>query len=630
MQQTYKMTEKFRVRPRFGFKQFEGAYVREITKDRIQAITSGTVTADLVPADAQISDGNVVTFSDVDSHTVLYFTYVQNVRSFDSVAAAKKKVPALGDVEQIRGPVQVFDITEFLPVPVAKVERIPYDEPQYDVLELVGSNATRYFVSAHASDLQDERARVKAGDLSALSALPTATSTICVSEMTENGLKPCYKYTFNSAPLFVVMTPEQLAARPEELVTYEGLAVPWRGQNVSITPGIEAVHILLTLVGDLVVVMYERQLEVFPINLVRGGLTLPLVICSTSITTCIFEAAVKLLNNHGDTVRIAVFAPETGGITPNERAGWRLVEGTVDYEPEMAADAFESVSDAVAYLRSSWRNFLHVRYPDGAQLVVMSPRRFSARPLAAFPLSHVKLSECRNNGNRYLLTAMCRCAESIVEDAFKASVLGDKGYLVRLFYDQECKQSFGDLMKFFNTAFEERYAATSTPTIRISPDALRLMDNKPHVTIQLQPGKFSDVKTAIERASPSEIQTIGTMIYELVMSRFLRYCISAIYVLYGSGESSHHQYAYIVYRHVKTALAARARIYYLINNRFEAIEKEAGSFVGRPVMSRLWSIVQRSHGIARQQLFMAFVLNRGQMQFAEVLPELENIYYKSL
>jgi hypothetical protein len=638
------MTEKFRIRSKIADPSLSGAFKRDITKERVEAIVDGNVTYDFVPAYADIKQGDAIVYSKPGSSIPLYRAFVGRTKLCDSlfspgvrsaVAEFGEKLTGVrnsfGDADDPGTPVIVYEIINFGPAPMPGVPAVPHPDPQYDAIELLGNAGTRYIASVHATDIVGARESIKKkNDMDALRDLPAHHTTFCMSELTPEGYRCIYSFTFNSAPVVAVASPDELDARPNTITSANGIAMPWKDSQVVITKGAEAVRIMISFFAGHVFVVYERQLEIFRLETVKGKLALPLVICSIAITECILEAILELMQEPRDTVIVGIAAPETGATTPNEKAFWFLIESSRPYksiEDTTGEDmSLPTLADATAHMRASWRNFIHVRYADGTQVVIMARRLFEARIIAPLPLSHVVLSECYTNGNQYLLFSMRKCAEAIVQHSMRAAIFGDNPFTVPLFFDQECKMNYKELLAFFEATFSERRVNTSAPVLVMNPDNLRLIESKQHALVQMGGGKFANVWQAVQSATSSELPTIGTQIYELIMARFIRIAISALYVVYNTCQSPHQHYAHVLHRQVKITMANRARIHYLINDCFERICAAEGSFPQSPAMVKVWNRTKQSGGEAQKQMFMAMVLNRAEEQFWNVAGILDKIY----
>jgi hypothetical protein len=501
-------------------------------------------------------------------------------------------------------------------------------------------------------------AQVSGADVSANQALSADAQTRVVLHRLVPGQKPerIGDYGFSSGPLLVYMGHLEFLDNPEVLRTDTGLEIPWRGQRVLLTQGREAIRCLLYRAFGHLVLVYERQIEVMPIALLKdgAGVSCELTICNPEITIKLFEAANALLHDEGDVAMVAVYTPETTSTTTNHRIGWFVVEGNIPEDRVLSAyreTAQESVAledrkAAAAHLRASWRNFVHARFEDGRQVVIMDTRMRTARRAAELPLKNAKLRESGDQGGIYMATLMLRTARRAVKTCSQHATLQQRRPgesradplhdTLPLFFDQDGCLRYRALLDIFRRSFTERTRKDGgLPWLQIDGEFVSALDGvEPRLIKYESPGGLGVQDLILSGKKTAE------NIHEAYMERFIRALITTIYVNYGthgnvvSARMDRRQLAHLIYRAGLTLIELREKIYTFLATAYTWLEARQADFPAE--LRRVWddamshcnpqtrvhargrgsgSVARAGQPSLHKDLFIAYVMNRSNDKF---------------
>lgn len=676
------MADQFVVLPRSLPDTNIGAPIRRLPADQITAYVDTSNVIDIVEKSDRFSDGTWLQLIATDRPGVRAVAQITDLQEFPSFGEA---VTAIGDALQLFGET----IDEFIgrtdpqrgngeviafrystvrmtapPPPI-----IPPAEPNMQVYDTVHFQSLDSpvigVVSIHATDLESERRTIanakygnsvsEAGLLSAQQGLLDGETRLVVDLVGPDNQETIFKFGFNSAPVIIYAQPDDFSENPETICSDGGIQMGWSNSRVLLTQGREAIRCLISRLFGHIVIVYERQIEILPIALFENGIQCDLVICNMDVTIKLLEAANLLLHNDNDTAMVAVHTPETACATTNIGAGWFVIEGNIpaDRVERACADAgqdslrINSKAEAVAYLAESWRNFVHVRYENGHQAVIMHPRMRYASRAASLPLQRVQLRECKNLGGQYMGMALRGAAARVLEDCCYYATLKDFSskksegpsskaqskplYDTRpLFFDHHGQLRYSELKKQLEQNFEEVVGKDDAVWLRIDPDFAAALDSE-------EPQLIRYTNTIGARQLILEKHVTGTQIFEGYMERLLRALISAIYVCYGHREnptervrSGRLDLAHIIYRGALATIKRRERAYHALTVGYDWLTKNQSEFP--PKFRLLWHTAFTHQRAAQapvskhKELVIAYSLNRSIQNFNEIESYLNSVY----
>jgi hypothetical protein len=685
------MTDRYYPTPRVPHDHHAGDPRRLMTASRIMAVVDESVAVDLATVIPDITDGTWIQLIASDHPGTRAIAVAVDIRHHNSRADAMRELGdelfkegetaeeymASPDAPPAEGPVMSFRYQSAETAP-AQSRAVPPAEPgmtRNDVRHLQGIRGDMGIISVHSTDLHVARrmlvdarsgAKIDPEDIQRAQADIVNARTIVILDRLIPGEAPMQvgSYEFNSAPVAAYMDAGEFREDPETIRTDNGIEFQWRGVPVLLTQGREAIRCLLYRAFGHLVLVYERQIEVLPITLLRnGGVSCGLTIGNPEITVKLFEAANALLEEEGDVAMVAVYTPETASMTTNARVGWFYVEGTLS--PERVAKAYEVAeqesvvlgnrSEAASYMREGWRNFVHARFADGRQMTIMDPRMRCASRASALALQAIKLDECSFRGGGYMADAMLKAVRDVVDScAFHATIRDQKDRAnplhdtLPLFFDQESALRYLELRRFLSEKFWEVSRQGGSQALQIDPDFSRGLD-------AVEPMMVRYVFAGNPRDRVLARELTGREVHESFMERFIRALITTVYVSYGShsnialagagGRSDRLNLAHMVFRSGFSVIETRERVYRFLDKGYDWLRKLPRNKLS-PEFAGLWDDAERhckgrlprnASGVAvsqaaaaglHKELLITYVMNRPNAKFLSLSEFLETRYHE--
>lgn len=467
-----------------------------------------------------------------------------------------------------------------------------------------------------------------------------------------------------SAPAVAYVDPTLLTPETVNIQSINGLAYPWQGASVLMTYGTEALRVWLTLCNGYYIAMYERQMVVLDVRragdmpgIQAGGVRLiaRTIIGDARVTAKVVEAAGTLLRNDGDCAIVAIYSPETASITPNNRVGWFVVDGNVPEERVLEAytqckqvdKRIPGCQQAIRHLRESWRNFIHLQYEDGSQLVIRDVRASYGSRVHMNVFGNLRIINCGVTGLHYFRQKMEEIARNVVNECTRHAALTDHSSkkanpgmqdTFPYWFDQKGEMSREALEHAMHTNFTYD---ENTKSISITPA----------FDMQLSAGSPVNAYCKNQR-SATEIVVGGVTAHAMFdgfQARFLRALISSIY-MYGPypPPPGHSQLSHLIWRYGMEHYNERNSFFDFMTNKWEwlgpqlamqksqrqnallgayAAAENAAANQSVPSSARSHRTTHSStHGDLVQMLFIVYVLNRPSQHFAELIMPLNQLY----
>jgi len=507
----------------------------------------------------------------------------------------------------------------------------PVGHKNYDTIYFSGSSGSLGVVAVSATDIQLLRNAIRndpGGRNVAKTELVQASTTITVDQKQAGRNRSIATITFNSLPSTVYATADVLEKDPETVKAENEICFPWRGNRFIFTKGREAVRFLICRFFGHLIVVYERKIITVPIevNYDDNGnqhLISKTIIFSAEITIKLLEAASCLLREEGNYALIGIYAPHTSCITSNTTTDFVVIQTNVKSPFVKKSElSFDDRKDVYAYMRASWRNFVHVRAVDGSQFVIYHPRVQQARRIAALPLANIDITQRSDYGTNYIACKLSEAAHRVIDQCSKNAVFEEskKGQPLfssqPLFFDANGSLRYDELMNVLKNNFREVIADNGDIYLVIEDHLLSTLDHNAPVSVKYDCTAESGVQGLILNENCT-----GKAIFEGYMERFLRSIISAIYVCYGSSNSA---IAHRIYRAALAFITKRSRAFTLLNEGFGWLMKR--SFPPESQLNLLIGIT-KTHTRQKpprlhQQLLIGYVMNRSTEAFLPLVDEL--------
>jgi hypothetical protein len=357
--------------------------------------------------------------------------------------------------------------------------------------------------------------------------------------------------SFLSAPMIAYAPSTTISgiAGSVPLVTEEGARIDITKARAVFSAAREGMRCTLMRVGDVVVLLYERQVHV----LTRGGGGAGTsIIGSVAITRMLLEAARALVRGPGEWAHILAYAPETASKSYNPQAGWHPLAGSMPEEEARAACAEAGHGDlfladhaaAARHLDADWHNSVHVRLGNGVQVVVHNPRMELASRLSHLVLGRLDLRKALENrrGALYLAESSQRLANGLIRDAaVRASFHENRGTGTRFhaqhlvfFLDPDATMTADALEKFVAASFvyDDRNNLTITPEARAQFERWTPV-------IRARDSRMKPLEEARARGPAA--------IFEEWRARFIRNAGTSLYVACSAGPVGPYQMPYYAY-----------------------------------------------------------------------------------
>jgi len=457
---------------------------------------------------------------------------------------------------------------------------------------------------------------------------------------------------FNSAPAIVYLSPEQIADIRGRITTEGGVTLPWDGEPVVLTKGREGIRVMIFRAFGYLIACHERQLSAIPIFVENSEFRTDSVICNAEITLKVIEASSLLLRANGDYAVVHVCTPETTAATTNGRVMWFVSEGNIPHDRVEAAYqvvgdpelAFKSKGDAITYLSQSWRNFVHVRYLDGTQAVIMNPRMREAYSIAKPPMGKAKLGDPRGAGQMaeiIRLTARdavfaCLYNATLRDAGHGAGGAPENGKGARpVFFDPEGTLRYSQLRAVIEENFSEHPTLNGQMEFSITPDFMSTLDSMPARNVQYV--NSSPLKDLILSG-----KVTGAQVYSSFMERFLRAAIGAIYIYYGQhGYTAMQlrrfrlQLSHVIYRATLKEMQRRDEAFALLSQGYQWLcakigpppkeQENADPFVTVFRTAQYHAKMAKADGRAKD-LLISYVMNRSAEKFMDLEPNIRELY----
>jgi hypothetical protein len=634
---TYKMTDRYYPTPRVQKDPHAEDPCRRMSASRIMAIVEGTVTSDIVtemPKDADGTWHQLIATGHTGTRAIAVVVDIQRHESLDdAIRELGSKILMDGETADdyraspdapASGPVVSFSYVSAQTAP-PQAHAVPPAEPgmtRNDTRHLQGSRGNMGVISVHSTDLHTMRRIIvdarSGADLSpdeiarAQAEIVDARTIVVLDRLVpEERPKRVGSYEFNSAPMAAYKDAAEFGEDPDTIRADNGVEFQWKGVPVLLTQGREAIRCLLYRAFGHLVLVYERQIEVLPITLLRnGGVSCGLTIGNPEITVKLFEAANALLEDEGDVAIIAVYTPETASTTTNIRVGWFYVEGTLP--PARVSKAYEvaeqeslvlgSRAEAAAYMRENWRNFVHARFADGRQITIMDPRMRYASRASALPLQGIKLEDCQLRGGGYMASAMLGAVRAVVDScAFHATIRDQKDRAnplhdtLPLFFDQEGSLRYLELRKFLSEKFSEVSRQGGAHALQIDPDFSRGLD-------AVEPMMVRYVFAGNPRDRILSRELTAREVHDSFMERFIRALITTIYISYGNHANmalvsagsriDRLHLAHMIYRSGFGIIESRERVFRFLDKGYDWLQKKPRESFSQDFL-RVWDDAER-------------------------------------
>ena len=458
-----------------------------------------------------------------------------------------------------------------------------------------------------------------------------------------------------SAPLIAYVDPMSFTQETESVLSTVGLEFPWKGENATITQGKEALRCWMLLFDGKIVIMYERQFLILDIDIDEETsasstgkteikkITSNTIIGDVQITAKIIEAAGALLVKDGDCVIVGIYTPETATVTYNSTCGWFVMDGNIPADRVQDAYAqykqpsmtMTSSAQAITHLRQSWRNFIHVHYGDGTQLVIKDIRSSYGQRLQIAPFANLSLQTCSEAGLYYLKMQMEGIARTVVGMCTHHAALKDNvstktdPQLKDTFpywYDQEGTKTRAVLEREFHEMFVEEGYPRSRLVITQEYDML-LSDprNAPINAFCQNPNSLTKIIL--------DGKTSSSAIFDNFISRYLRALISAIYMYYaGRVPAGHSQLAHMIWRYGAQHLSERLAHYSFLTAQFQWIKTTLTARTDPHPLKGIMNAAIKANKADKsdidnvQNLFVAYVMNRSYDDLNKLLTPLNDLY----
>jgi len=431
----------------------------------------------------------------------------------------------------------------------------------------------------------------------------------------------------NSAPQSVYITADELMKNPDYILAESGLKLPWKDQKFIFTRGAEAVRFTVVRAKEHIVVVYERKIVVLPVRILQDSVSVGLVIFSVEITVKLLEIVSLLLEKDCDYAIVGIYTPHTSCRTTNLSSGWFVIETNVSRDVVMKAYAeasmanmnFTNRADVFAYLKSSWRNMVHVRSIDGRQFMIYHPYVRLADRIAKPPLIGAELNETHKYGANYLSFQINNNAMAILDSCAAGAVLQhgqDKEKLGThpLFFDPQAALRLHELKARLAMIYRERSDSESgIYNLFIDPNLMSEIERSVPKTVRIS----SDINA-------SDLLKMGKTVadvYTGYMERFIRNFISALYICYGHSKAENQPFALVdvLYRAGLNYIEEKEQAYSLLTNgmdwcidqinniRMESQRTNATQRLYSSVLSDYGAILAAKGSMAK---FMVFVINK--------------------